>query len=413
MKKPYLFILLLFISFSCKPENPWVKKLMKKPLHSDSIAMFKITISQCNKFDEDSSTYQALLYYSGKKMNGAKELYIDFPNFGFSYYKLGDSAFIFDKVVKKQYQSDLKTDSLLYYTDIEIQMETTEPIFMPTFYQPGFMSTKAKDFTTNENNCIGLTYKTMPPSPLMSMGYEMKMTEMFAKPCSVFAVIDTINYCFKSLYMKMDTSKIMGNNPISINYNFDKLAMTSLTNDSIRQVIANYKKAFMPSPIDDSFVFEKLKKKARNKIIDATNPENTSDNSQKYLIPFLTTNGDTVRINDFKGKYVLLDFWFTNCPACIKGIPKVNAIFEKYKNMMVLGINPVDKNLNAIRDVVVKREMKYLACKAPQYYEKLLKVPYFPTYILLSPDQKTYQTVKLQTEEDLTSFMKMMDKKLK
>ena len=85
MKKPYLFILLLFISFSCKPENPWVKKLMKKPLHSDSIAMFKITISQCNKFDEDSSTYQALLYYSEKKMNGAKELYIDFPNFGFSY----------------------------------------------------------------------------------------------------------------------------------------------------------------------------------------------------------------------------------------------------------------------------------------------------------------------------------------
>ena len=393
MKKTFLFLFLLIFSFTCKPENPWVKKLMRKSLHADTTAMFKITISLLNKFDNDSSTYQALVYYSGKKIGRTKELYIDFPDFGYSYYKIGDSAFLFDKIVNKYYQSDGNKDSLLLFFDVGILTEVLEPILMSSLYQPSFISSKVKDIEQYKKNCIGISYKQMPYGPLSSLGYEIKMTEIFAKPCTYNAVIDTISYCFKSLYMKMDTSKVMGNNPISMYYNFDKLKTSSSTNDSIKKLIAKYKQIYVPSILADYASFEDYKKTDRNKIVEPNPKANSVDLSKRFSTPLLEINGDSLRLNDFKGKYILLDFWFTNCPPCMRGIPKVNAIYEKFKdrNLVVLGINPIDKKIQEIKDVVHKRDMKYTACKAPSGYEKYFNVPYYPTYILLSPDQKHFK----------------------
>jgi thiol-disulfide isomerase/thioredoxin len=388
---------------------------MRKPLHADTTAMFKITISQLNKYDNDSSTYQAFVFYSGKKIGRTKELYIDFPDFGYSYYRIGDSAFLFDKIVDKYYASDINKDSLLLYFDAEILTEVLEPIFMSNLYQPSFISSKVKDFSTNEINCIGLSYKGMPMGPLMSMGYEIKMTEIFAKPCTYNAVIDTITYCFKSLYMKMDTSKVMGNNPISMYYNFDKLETTSSSNDSIKKLIAKYKRTFVSSILADFASFEDYKKTERNKVVDMNKKTNPIDLSKRFSTPLLEINGDSLRLNDFKGKYILLDFWFTNCPPCMRGIPKVNAIYEKFKdrNLVVLGINPIDKKIQEIKDVVQKRVMKYTACKAPAGYEKYFDVPSYPRYILISPDQKIVQTIHLDEDNDLENFMKELEKKLK
>lgn len=414
MKKSFLFLFLLIFIFSCNAENPWVKKLTKKPLHQDTTAMFYITISQRNKFDKDSTTYHALVFYSGKNIAGAKELYADFPDFGFTYYKSGDTAFLFDKMLNQYYLSDIKKDSLLYYFDILMQDELLFPVFMPFLYQPGFMSSVAKDFETEKKNCIGLTYKRMPGGPLMSMGYEMKMTEMFAKPCTYTAIIDTITRCFQSLYMKMDTSKVMGNNPISINYNFDKSAITSFSYDSIRQLVSNLKKTYQLSALTESVSFEDYKSADRNKIKTVVKTAIPDDASQKYLLPLLTINGDTIHLNDYKGKYILLDFWFINCPPCMRGIPKVNTILERFKdkNLVVIGINPFDK-MDAIKDVAQKRDMKYLICQSVNSIDKLFKVPYFPTYLLISPDQKTVQTITLHEDKDLESFIKQLEKKLK
>jgi len=413
MQKTFFFLLFHVIVCSCQSENPWVKKLSKNPLHADTTAMFNIRISQRNKFDKDSATYQALVYYSGKNFSGPKEVYYDFPDFGFSYYRLGDSAFLFDKKIRKYFVSDLKKDSLLYYFDILMQSEVTDPVFLPILYQPGFMSSSVKDIANPESNCIGWTYKGMPRGPLMSMGYEIKMTEMFAKPCRYTAVIDTLSRCFRALYMKMDTSKVMGENPVSIYYNFDKIGLTDTTHDSIRQHIVNLKKSNLLTTLTDNVRFEDYKKKDRHQIKPATNAI-TTDEAQKYFLTLLSTNGDSIQLNDFKGKYILLDFWFVNCPPCMRGIPKVNAILEKFKdkNLVVIGINPFDK-MDIIQDVAQKREMKYIICQSPKGFDNLFKVPYFPTYLLVAPDQKRFQTIKIDSEKDLESFIKLLEKKLK
>lgn len=44
-------------------------------------------------------------------------------------------------------------------------------------------------------------------------------------------------------------------------------------------------------------------------------------------------NGNTIRLSNFKGKYVLLDFWGSWCVPCRQSTPHLIDLFKKYHNM--------------------------------------------------------------------------------
>ena len=48
-----------------------------------------------------------------------------------------------------------------------------------------------------------------------------------------------------------------------------------------------------------------------------------------FALPDL--EGNTVRLSDFKGKVIILDFWATWCPPCVKEIPHFVELYEKYR----------------------------------------------------------------------------------
>ncbi|MGL5635874.1 MAG: redoxin domain-containing protein [Bacteroidales bacterium] len=55
-------------------------------------------------------------------------------------------------------------------------------------------------------------------------------------------------------------------------------------------------------------------------------------------------DGKMVSLDQFKGKYVVLDFWGTWCGWCIKGLPEMKAYYSKYKNNLeIIGIDCRDK----------------------------------------------------------------------
>jgi peroxiredoxin len=68
----------------------------------------------------------------------------------------------------------------------------------------------------------------------------------------------------------------------------------------------------------------------------------------------VTPSGDTVKLSDFKGKYVLLDFWASSCGPCREEFKWLRRIYSKYhpKGFEILGVssdNNKQRWLNAIK----------------------------------------------------------------
>lgn len=62
-------------------------------------------------------------------------------------------------------------------------------------------------------------------------------------------------------------------------------------------------------------------------------------------------DGKTVKLSQFKGKVVMLNFWATWCPPCREEMPSMEALYKKFKgtDLVMLPVS-IDDNADTIRD---------------------------------------------------------------
>ena len=65
----------------------------------------------------------------------------------------------------------------------------------------------------------------------------------------------------------------------------------------------------------------------------------------------ITTSGDSVHLSDYKGKIVVLDFWYVGCKPCVKAYNDIKAIENELgkNNFVILGMNPITRKNKIIR----------------------------------------------------------------
>ncbi|WP_026907288.1 peroxiredoxin family protein [Paucisalibacillus globulus] len=73
-----------------------------------------------------------------------------------------------------------------------------------------------------------------------------------------------------------------------------------------------------------------------------------------------TLEGDNVKLSDFRGERVMLNFWATWCPPCRAEMPDMKQ-FHQDKDVVILAVNLTDaeKDLQQVEDFVNEYELTF------------------------------------------------------
>ncbi len=92
------------------------------------------------------------------------------------------------------------------------------------------------------------------------------------------------------------------------------------------------------------------------------------------------TNGNKIKLSDYRGKVVILDFWATWCPPCRKGIPDLIDLQKNYKkDLVIIGISVDTDTKNDVipfmKEYGINYHIAYADNEVVQNYGNIQAIP--------------------------------------
>ena len=122
-------------------------------------------------------------------------------------------------------------------------------------------------------------------------------------------------------------------------------------------------------------------------------------------------NGKTVRLADYEGKVVLLNFWATWCAPCKAEIPGFMELQKTYgDDLEVLGVSFDEDGWNAVRPFVQQLGVNYPVMVAgPDLPEEYRRVASVPTTLLINRQGRVSRIrTDLATKEQYEEWIKRL-----
>jgi thiol-disulfide isomerase/thioredoxin len=149
-------------------------------------------------------------------------------------------------------------------------------------------------------------------------------------------------------------------------------------------------------------------KKSLDLKVGDTMPDVTFSNLINY-------QSSTAKLSDFKGRLVVLDFWYTKCGACVAAFPKMTALQNKFRNeMQVLLVNTqlfdtkerIDKTFAKQKSLGNEVTLPYLY--GDTVLEKYIAYRYLPHLVWIDGNRKIVAVTSAEeaTEETIKALLR-------
>ncbi|MBN2746411.1 MAG: TlpA family protein disulfide reductase [Bacteroidales bacterium] len=147
-----------------------------------------------------------------------------------------------------------------------------------------------------------------------------------------------------------------------------------ITSDSISGYISGF-------TLPNNYRFTSKDRKAEDSVFWIVNPVVVDD------FQFLDYRGTAHRLSDFRGKVVVLDFWYATCAPCIKASKYVEKMVSSYpdERLIVMGMNPIDSK-DKIMEHYSKWQLNYNTLLCTKEIQNALKAFAYPTFIVIDAE---------------------------
>lgn len=122
-------------------------------------------------------------------------------------------------------------------------------------------------------------------------------------------------------------------------------------------------------------------------------------------------HGKPLSLKSLRGKYVVIDFWGSWCPWCIKGFPKMKEYYTKYKGKLeILGVDCNDSKADWL-EAVEEHDLpwKHVYCPEGSKVLEDYGVQAFPSKVIVDPQGNVIESI----EGEDPKFYSLLDKLLK
>ncbi|WP_455283305.1 TlpA family protein disulfide reductase [[Eubacterium] cellulosolvens] len=137
----------------------------------------------------------------------------------------------------------------------------------------------------------------------------------------------------------------------------------------------------------------------------AINPIITEVKGAEKAHEFTLTDieGKEFSLSDFKGEYVLIDFWAIWCKPCELSLPHLKNLKSQLgEKINIISINiETEETIEQIREYKEKHDMDWIVAKDTEFLTIPYRVTALPTFVLIDPSGYIVNTYQGVTDESI------------
>jgi thiol-disulfide isomerase/thioredoxin len=130
---------------------------------------------------------------------------------------------------------------------------------------------------------------------------------------------------------------------------------------------------------------------------------------QAVDMPLVAVDGSKHNLNQYQGKWLVVNYWATWCPPCIVEMPELQSFHDEHadKDAMVIGINAELISRNRLQTFLEDYFISYpIFISKPGQQSELGLIPGLPTTFMVTPQGKVVaRQVGTVTQDMLEQFI--------